>query len=333
MIQFGNIKYAAYIASSAAVALALFVLYLIWKRRAIERLSRGMERDHFIRGSETIGRIKAVLVALALLLFVLVALRPQWGEQFREVNNEGSDVLIALDVSPSMLARDISPSRLDRAKDAVRWIVESLKGDRVGLVLFSGDAFLQCPLTNDYGAFVMFLDSASPESIALKGTDIGAALREAARVFKNKRLTSRMLVLITDGEDHEGKADEAAAVFRDMDVAIYAVGIGRSAGEVIPASGDSSTPDNYYRNSNGSLVKTRKDASYLKKLAGSTRGAYIDISDNFSGLRFILDIISEQQRNKYGSRIIKEPKEKYQIFAFILLVILSTELLMPERRR
>lgn len=333
MIQFGNFKYIAYIASSSAVVLALFVLYLVWKRRAILRLQRGMVREYFIRGSGRIGMVRQALVGLAILFFALVMLRPQWGEQFREVNNEGSDVLIALDVSPSMLARDIAPTRLDRAKDAVKWIVESLKGDRVGLVLFSGDAFLQCPLTNDYGAFMMFLDSATPESIALKGTDIGAALREAARVFKDKRLTSRMLVLITDGEDHEGKAEEAAAVFRDMDVAIYTVGIGRSSGEVIPSSGDKSTPDNYYRDSGGSLVKTRKDASFLKKLAGSTRGAYIDISDSFFGLHFILDIISEQQRNKYGSRIIKEPKEKYQIFAFVLLLILSIELLLPERRR
>ena len=333
MIQFGNFTYIAYIASSSAVVLVLFALYLIWKRRVIGLLQRGMVREYFIRGSGAVGLARQVLVALAIVLFALVVLRPQWGEQFREVNNEGSDVLIALDVSPSMLARDIAPSRLDRAKDAVKWIVESLKGDRVGLVLFSGDAFLQCPLTNDYGAFMMFLDSASPDSIALKGTDIGAALREAARVYKNKRLTARILVLITDGEDHEGKAEEAAAVFRDMDVSIYTVGIGRSSGEVIPASGDASTPDNYYRDSSGSLVKTRKDASFLKKLAGSTRGAYIDISDSFSGLHFILDIIAEQQRNKYGSRIIKEPKEKYQIFAFILLIILSTELLLPERRR
>jgi Ca-activated chloride channel homolog len=333
MFQFGNFKYLVYIATVSGAVLALFVAYLFWKRRAIIMLRRGVAREYLIRGSETMARVRQGLVALAIVLCALVLLRPQWGEVAREVNNEGSDVLIALDVSPSMLARDVSPSRLERAKDAVRWIVESLQGDRVGLILFSGDAFLQCPLTNDYGAFMMFLDAASPDSIYLKGTDIGAALREAHRVFKTKRLTSRILVLITDGEDHEGTAAEAAAEFKEMDVSIYTAGIGRTSGEVIPATGDESATDNYYRDSSGKLVRTRKDVSSLKKIAGVTGGSYIDISDSLSGLKFILEIIGDQHKNKYGTRIIKEPREQYQIFVFILLLALAVELLLPERQK
>jgi Ca-activated chloride channel homolog len=333
MFQFGNLKYLVYIASVSAVVLAMFVFYLAWKRRAVALLLRGAARGHFIRGSRVIALVRQVLVIVSIILCAFILLRPQWGEQVREVRNEGSDVLIAMDVSPSMLAQDIKPSRMTRAKDAVRWIVDSMKGDRVGLVLFSGDAFLQCPLTNDYGAFMMFLDAASPDSIYLKGTDIGMALRQAYRVFKNKRLTSRILVLITDGEDHEGTAEEAAKLFRGMDVAIYTVGIGRTGGEVIPASGDETTADSYYRDESGSLVKTRKDTSFLKRIAGLTGGAYIDISDSFSDLRFVLDIISEQHRNEYGSRVIKEPREQYQIFVLILIILLSAELMLPERRR
>jgi Ca-activated chloride channel homolog len=332
MFQFGNYTYLVYIASVSAVTLALFLFYLMWRRRAVSLLSRGIARDHLIRGSETIVRIKQVLVILAIIMCALVVLRPQWGEQVREVHNEGSDVLIALDVSPSMLAQDVKPSRLERAKDAVRWIVESLKGDRVGLILFSGDAFLQCPLTNDYGAFMMFLDAASPDSIYLKGTDIGMALRQAYRVFKNKRLTSHILVLITDGEDHEGTAEETAKQFRGMDVAIYTVGIGRTGGEVIPSTGDENTADSYYRDNSGTLIKSRKDPSFLKRIAGMTQGVYIDISDSLSGLHNLLDVIADQQKNRYGSRIIKEPREQYQIFAFILLLLLSVELMLSERK-
>ena len=332
MFQFGNYTYLIYIVSVSAVTLALFLFYLMWKRRAVSLLNRGVARGYLIRGSETIVRIKQVLVILSIILCALVVLRPQWGEQVREVHSEGSDVLIAMDVSPSMLAQDVKPSRLQRARDAVRWIVESLRGDRVGLILFSGDAFLQCPLTNDYGAFMMFLDAASPDSIYLKGTDIGMALRQAYRVFKNKRLTSRILVLITDGEDHEGTAEEAAGLFRDMDVAIYTVGIGRTGGEVIPSAGDANTADSYYRDNSGKLVKSMKDASFLKRIAGLTRGVYIDISDSLSGLHYVLDVIADQQKNRYGSRIIKEPREQYQIFAFILLLLLSIELMLPERK-
>lgn len=332
MLQFGNYTYLIYIVSISAVALALFLFYLMWRRRAVSLLSRGVARDYLIRGSKAVVLAKQVLVILSIILFALVLLRPQWGEQVREVNNEGTDVLIALDVSPSMLAQDVKPSRLARARDAVRWIVESLKGDRVGLILFSGDAFLQCPLTNDYGAFMMFLDSASPDSVYLKGTDIGMALRQAYRVFRNKRLTSRMLVLITDGEDHEGTAEEAAGLFRDMDVAIYTVGIGLTGGEVIPSTGDENTADSYYRDGSGRLIKTKKDPSFLKRIAGMTEGSYIDITDGLSGLHAVLDVIAGQQKNRYGSRIIKEPREQYQIFAFVLFLLLSIELMLPERR-
>ncbi len=333
MMQLGNYQYLIYIVSAAAVTLALFVFYLVWKRRAIALLRRGVARNHLIQGSGAVARAKQALVVISIVLCAVALLRPQWGEQVREVNNEGADVLIALDVSPSMLAQDVKPSRLGRARDAVRWIVESLAGDRVGLVLFSGDAFLQCPLTNDYGAFMMFLDAASPDSINLKGTDIGMALKQAARVFKDKRLTSRILIIITDGEDHEGTAEDAAKIFREMDVAIYTVGIGRAGGEVIPAAGDNTSPDSYYRDSGGKLVKTAKDASFLKRIAGLTRGSYIDITDGFSGLHYVMDIISEQQRSKFGSRIIKEPREQYQIFVLVLLILLSVELMLPERRR
>jgi len=333
MFHFGNYPYLVYIVSVSAVVLGLFAFYIVWKRRAIALMSRGVARNYLIRGSGTIAIVKQVLIILSIILFALVLLRPQWGEQVREVNNEGSDVLIALDVSPSMLAQDVKPSRLQRSKDAIRLIVESLRGDRIGLILFSGDAFLQCPLTNDYGAFMMFLDSASPDSINLKGTDIGMALKQAYRVFQKKRLTSRLLVLITDGEDHEGTAEEAAKLFRDMDVSIYTIGIGRTGGEVIPTQGNDPSPDSYYRDDSGRLVKTKKDVSFLKRIAGATRGAYIDISDSFSGLKFINEIVDDQHRNKYGSRIIREPREQYQVFAFILLLLISLELMLPERRR
>jgi len=332
MFWLGNYKYLLYSVTVTGMVLVLFILYLIWKERAIARLVGGAGWDNFIRGSKASARIKQALVVLSILLFGLLVLRPQWGEQARQVTSEGTDVLILLDVSPSMLARDAKPNRLARAKEAVRLIVESLKGDRVGLVLFSGDAFLQCPLTNDYGAFIMFLDSASPDSISLKGTDIGAAIKEGYRVFKTKRLTSRIIVLITDGEDHEGTAEEAAALFKEMDVAIYTVGVGSTSGEPIPAPGEDKAAGSYYRDEGGNLIRTRKDVSFLKRIAGSTGGRYSDITNSLAGLRDVLSVIEDQQKNKYGSRIIKEPRERFQLFACIILLLLSAELMIAERR-
>ncbi len=331
MFWLGNYKYLLYSALITAVVLILFLAYVIWKERVIAGLARGAVQEHLIKRSKLITRLKQALVAVCIILFGLTVLRPQWGEQVRQVTSEGTDLLIALDVSPSMRARDIKPDRLTKAKDAVRWIVESLKGDRVGLILFSGDSFLQCPLTNDYGAFMMFLDAASPESIALKGTDIGGALKEAYRVFKNKHLTSRILVLITDGEDHEGTAEEAASLLKELDVAVYTVGVGSASGEEIPMPGDNAS-GGYYRDDSGMLIKSRKNASFLKRIAGYTGGRYTDISDGFSGLRDLVGVIEDQQKNKYGTRIVKEPREQYQIFAFVILVLLSADLMFSERR-
>jgi Ca-activated chloride channel homolog len=331
MFWLGNYKYLLYSALITGIVLILFLFYAIWKERAIAGLARGAMREYLVKRSMPITRLKQALVAICIVLFGLTVLRPQWGEQVRQATSEGTDLLIALDVSPSMRARDVKPDRLTRAKDAVRWIVESLKGDRVGLILFSGDAFLQCPLTNDYGAFMMFLDSASPESIALKGTNIGAALKEAYRVFKNKRLTSRILVLITDGEDHEGATEEAASLLKELDVSVYTAGIGSSSGEEIPMAGDNAS-GGYYRDDAGMLIKSRKHASFLKRIAGYTGGTYVDITDGFSGLRGLLGVIEDQQKNKYGTRIIKEPKEQYQIFALIIFILLSVDLLLSERR-
>lgn len=332
-MRFGNAHYLPYILLAIAAVAGLYAWYLLWKSRVMKIIAAGAPPGALVKRHGIAEWVGHVMVFTSIILCGIILLRPQWGERLRQVSNEGADVLIALDVSPSMLARDAGGvSRLERAKDAIRWIVDSLKGDRVGLILFSGDAFLQCPLTNDYGAFMMFLDAAGPDSINLKGTDIGAALREAYRVFTTRRLTSRLLVLITDGEDHEGSAEDAAARFREMDVSIYAVGVGSSSGEVIPVSDKEKEADAYLRDSEGRLVKTRKDSSFLKKLAGLTRGSYIDITEGFSGLRFILDIIEDQEKTRFGTRIIKEPREQYQIFAVVLCLILIASVIVPGRR-
>ncbi len=334
MITFGNFTYIVYIGLAVFLAAGLFIFYLVWKGRIMKHLS-GRDDDYasLVLGSRRRQRFREILILVSILLFGLLILRPQWGENMREVNSEGSDVLIALDVSRSMLARDVAPSRLDRAKDAIRWIAGSLKGDRIGLVLFAGDAFLQCPLTNDIGAFMMFLDAAGPDSISLQGTDIGRMFTQAYRVFEKKRITSKVLVLITDGEDHEGTAIEAVQRFKELGVSVYTVGVGRAKGDFIPAGDDKegSGGEVYKRDSGGKLIRTEKNPRLLKQLAGRTGGAYLDISESFSGLRFILEIIEDQQRNKYGSRVIKERKERFAPVAILLILLLTLELLVPER--
>lgn len=332
-MSFGNYTYILYIVSAAVLTALLFGLYLFWKSKIVKKIiSSETVRKQVVLASPLLVKIKNSIIFISILLFAFILLRPMYGVDIKEVNNEGSDVLVALDVSLSMRARDVPPSRLDRAKSAVRWIAGSLKGDRIGLVLFAGDAFLQCPLTTDIGAFMMFLDGAGPSAIRLQGTDIGRALDEAAKVFKKKRVTSKILVLITDGEDNEGRAESSIDRFRELGVSVYAVGVGREQGEKIPAPAQNNKGDVYITDRNGTPISTRMRPDVLKKLAGETGGKYIDITRGISGLTQIIDVIEDQQKNKYESRIVHQPKEQFEIFAVLLIFLLMTELLMPERR-
>lgn len=322
-MSFGNIHYAAYILI-AAVAVALsFAFYVFWRRRKISLFAKRL-----VVFSPRRRLVKIICIFASVALFAFVALLPRWGEKSREVLSEGSDVLIALDVSRSMLARDVGTSRLDRAKTAIRWIAQSLKGDRIGLIVFAGDAFLLCPLTSDTGAFMMFLDSAGTDSIRFQGTNLGAVFNEAVRVFRKKNLSSKVFVLVTDGEDHEGAVNEAVSEFKELGVSVYTAGIGSEAGGFVPVSNEHG--EVYQKDRAGKPVRTTKNASLLKQLAGYSGGAYFDISENLSGLRFVLDIIEDQQKNSYGSRIVKEPIERFAPFAVMLLALLILELMLPE---
>ncbi len=332
-MEFANLKYIVYIALSAGIAAVLYAVYLFWKKMMLGRLMEDPAvRGRMVKRDRLLSSVKAALVFICILLFVFTALRPRWGEQVREASSEGVDLLVALDVSNSMLARDVSPSRLDRAKDAVRLLSESVRGDRVGLVLFAEEAFIQCPLTTDIGAFNMFLDAAGPGVVRVQGTNIGAAFDMAYRVFNRRRMTARNLVVITDGEDHEGRVDAALEKFRDLGVTVFAVAIGQEGGEVIPLAADDASGDVYQKDSEGNVVRTKLNPGLLRRIASATGGEYVDITSSFSGVYRIVDRMRGQDRNVYGTRMVREKKERYGVFAIALIILLMAELLLPERR-
>jgi Ca-activated chloride channel family protein len=312
--------------------MVLFLGYLFWKYTALKRLiPNASVRMRMVAQYRTFSHIKHAIIIIAIALFAIAVLRPRWGDEMREASSEGVDVLVALDVSTSMLARDISPSRLDRAKDAVRILAGTLEGDRIGLVLFAGEAFLQCPLTADIEAFHMFLHAASPASVRIPGTDIGAALDIAYRVFNRRWMTSRNFILITDGEDHEGKVNAAIEKFKELDVTVHTLGIGREGGDVIPLAADDPTGDVYQKDTKGNIVRTKRNDDLLRRLAEATGEVYYDINDSFAGVYRIIDRIAAQQRSRDGTQLVKQKKERYAIFALMLTIMLMMELLLPEK--
>jgi len=329
-MNFGNFENILLIAPAASALIMLIILYGIWRRWSVKKVF-GKTRYREMRNPFIL--IKEILLVVGVIIFAFIMLRPQWGITHREVNREGSDILIILDVSRSMLAKDIKPSRLEKAKSAVRLISGSLQGDRAGIVLFAGNAFLQCPLTSDMGAFEMFLDNASPESIRLQGTDVGKALNMAAEVFDKKRITTKIALLITDGEDHEKNVEDAIAKLKESGVKVFTASVGTNEGEIIPMDNDDNTADIYLRDSDGKIVRTKPDAGLLKMIAESTDAEYFDINGGFSGIYKILDVVKNSQKSHFGTQMISEPEEKYYIFALILSVILLLELFVGKKNK
>lgn len=329
-MSFGNMQYAPYVAVITLMVLGAYIWHLAWKRRVMENALRDQRmRRAIFRGNTVFIRLKTALVIVAIALSGFLLLRPQWGEITREAHNEGADLLIALDVSRSMLARDVRPDRLSRAKDAIRMMAERPAAGRIGLILFAGTAYMQCPLTSDVDAFLMFLESAGTDSIRMQGTDIGGALGAAAGVFRMPRMTSRMLVLITDGEDHEGGVGDALRQLKKLDVAVYTVGVGTTGGDVIPEAVDG--VESPVRDDGGTIVRTRKNSGVLEKIARETGGGHLDITHSLADVSRLLGAVSGQQKRDLGTHVIREKRERYQIFALVLILLMMLELLLPER--
>jgi Ca-activated chloride channel family protein len=273
------------------------------------------------------------LVLLAAFSLALMAARPQLGSRILSVKRKGIDVMIALDTSESMLAEDLAPNRITRARQAVQSLIDRLRGDRVGLIAFSGEAFVECPLTLDYSAARMFLRFMDTDLIPVPGTAIAEAIKAADRSFDEKERKFKALVLITDGEDHEGNVEDAAKEAKEHGVRIFAVGVGTSKGEPIPERTASGGVRDYKRDREGNVVLTKLDPATLREICEETGGRYYDAgSGNLALDRLYSDISGMEQKEMKGG-IITQYEDRYGYFAAAALFFLMLEFVLPDRRR
>lgn len=277
-------------------------------------------------------RTKAVLMLLVVASTMLALARPQWGYEWRETRTRGIDVVFAVDVSRSMLAQDIKPDRLERSKFAILDFIQNLRGDRVGLVAFAGSAFLQCPLTVDYHAFRQSVEALSPDVIPVGGTDLAGAITEAEAAF-GQNDNYKLIILVTDGEDLEGRGLAVAKKAAERNVIIYTVGVGTPEGGTIPIRDRFGRVD-YVRDEGNEIVRTRLDATTLLGIAESTGGFYVPLGASGEGLVQIYEAgIKSIPRQEHDSRLQQIPLERFQWplgFAVLLLVL---ECLTGTRRR
>ncbi|MFC1620856.1 VWA domain-containing protein [Candidatus Omnitrophota bacterium] len=316
-------------------ALAVFfILVSIRKKRALEVFG---DRDLLQRlsVSKSVAREKAsrILILIAACFLIIALARPQIGTRLTMSKRQGVDVMIAIDVSSSMMAQDIKPNRLEKAKLEVASLIDKLKGDRVGILTFSGKSFIQCPLTLDYNAAKMFLGIVEPGMIPRPGTAIGDAIDKAAEAFVKKQRKHKVLVLLTDGEDHETNPINSAKEAKKQGIVIYTIGIGTSKGEPIPLIGKSGNVTGYKKDNAGEVIMTKLDHAALQKIALLTDGKYYNASPGEFELDKIYGEISKMQKKELSSRLFTQYEDRFQYFLGIALLLLCIEFAMGDRKR
>ena len=271
-----------------------------------------------------------VLVGVAFLIAALTG--PQFGAELTMAKRRGVDVIIALDVSRSMAATDVKPSRLERARFLIGQLLDRLEGDRVGLVLFAGKAFVQCPLTLDYGAFRLLLSGVDGGSIPVQGTAIGEAVDLAMSSFDEGELQHKAIILFTDGEDHAGDPRDRAEKAAAQGVRIFAIGMGTIDGELIPVSDEGGSAQ-YHKDRQGNYVKTRLDESTLSEMALASNGAYFRVGGTGAEIEGVYDQIANMDQKELGSERLARYEERYQIPLAVALLCFAAEAVLSDRRR
>ena len=297
------------------------------RRRRIRRFGdEALVRSLMPSWSGAKGWIRIILWDLAFLCFVIGIARPQMGAKLKEHEAKGAEIMICLDVSNSMLSQDYSPSRLDRAKLAISRVVDKLQGDRIGLIIFAGTSFVQLPITTDYVSAKMFLGNIDTGSVPVQGTAIGDAILTAAKSFSAQSEKSRAIIVITDGENHEDDAVDAARQAAELGIKIYTVGVGSLRGQPIPVNGE------LLKDKDGNIVVSRLDEATLKQIADEGHGAYVHAGNEEFGLNPIIDDIKKMEAEKYNSIVFEEYDELFMYFFAASLALLVLEMLIGERR-
>ena len=276
--------------------------------------------------------VKFALLMVALSLLILAAARPQYGQQEKTLKRQGIEVMVALDISNSMLAEDVAPNRLDRAKQMLSKMIDNMVDDKVGLVVFAGEAFTQLPITCDYVSAKMFLHTISPKLIPTQGTAIGAALQTAIRSFGSQESDAgRAIILITDGENHEDDAIAAAKQAQELGIQVFVIGIGKPEGSPIPVPGT----NDYIKDRSGQVVVSRLNEEMCQEIAQAGKGAYVRCDNTNTAMRALQQELDRIATTDIETTVYADYNEQYQSFVLIALLLLVIDffILMRQNHR
>jgi Ca-activated chloride channel family protein len=313
-----------------AVLAALFFLLIQWKKKVRKRIGdEKLVNELTSSYSNTFFIVKFALIAVAFAAGVFAVMNLRKPAADETSLRKGIDVMIALDVSRSMMANDLQPNRLERAKQFIGKLMDAMPNDRIGLIVFAGRAYLQMPLTTDHGAAMMFVSSAGPDAVPYQGTVLSEALKQSAIAFNPTERRFKTVILISDGEDHEPEAVQTARELVDEGMMINTVGIGSPEGSYIP---DTLTGENK-RDASGNYVVSKLNEDELKQIASTTNGVYVRLQDSDEAVKALLAQFSGIEKKAFGDVSLMNFNTYYMWFAIVMFVLLLAEYFMPETKK
>lgn len=332
MIRFAHPEYIYLLALLPALVVAYWLASRA-RRKALERFGEELIMERLAESASKRKRLLKFSVIFISLSCVIVGLaNPEIGTRLQEVKQEGVDIFVALDVSLSMKAEDIKPNRLEKAKLEIRNLIDRLAGDRLGLIVFAGEAYTQFPLTTDYSAANLFLDAVDVDVVPVPGTAIGSAIKRAMESFDFKDPTTKVIVIVTDGENTEGDAFEAAEDASKKNVLLYTIGMGSPSGTPIPIYNASGQQVDFKRDRNGNIVVTKLDEASLERIATIGNGKYFRGTNAQDELNEIYKNISTLQKREFGVKQFTDYEDRFQYFLGAGIILLIAEFLISEKK-
>ena len=320
-----------YAFSALPVMLILVLWYFISRKQKLKKLGHANLISQLLPYSSKRKRIiKVILFMLGFSSLIIALCNLQTGSKLTEVKREGADIIVCIDVSNSMLAQDLSPDRLTRAKYALEKMIDGLEGDRLGLVIFAGEAYVQLPITTDYSAAKLFLSSIGPGMVPVQGTNVSDAIKKASESFSNDEGKNRAIILITDGENHDSEAIQAAEEAGKNGIMINTIGIGSENGVPIPLI-ENGIVKGYRKDKQGQTVITKLNTNLLKTIASKANGVFVQASQADIGLGAVLDKIGELDKVQLENKMYTDYEDQFQWFLGLSLVLFFIEFLISER--
>ncbi len=331
IFRFGHPEYFWFLLG-VPLFLGLYIAYRWLAKRRVKTFGKP-ELIHQLMPEFSAGRAlwKFLLILLAYIFLVLAITDPQYGSKIEKVKRQGVELVIALDVSNSMLAEDIQPNRLSRAKRAISKLVDRLQNDRIGLLVFAGDAYVQVPITNDFAATKLFLSAINTDIVPIQGTSIGSAIELAMKSFSTESDLEKAIIIITDGEDHEANALEMAQAAKEQNIKVHTLGMGSPEGAPIPIRRSNGQPV-FQKDQEGKVVVSKLNQKMLQEIAAAGGGEYVLANNTTIGLNTLFDYINQMEKKEIESRIYTDYNHQYQYPLALAIVIILLELLIGTRK-